>query len=166
MYINGKLKAKMTGSDTFYYFSDALGSTRLVWKNEASKAASRPATLNQFTYCMNDPINRMNKDGQWSFKKLLKSFVSTATSLVSNAIEAAVDIVVTIVETMIEVVQKVVDAAARSIEDVKEAVEDVAEVAYAGFQAIQKAWDNLDSGLRQWIINGIAMAVSFVSRED
>ena len=29
-------------------------------------------------------------------------------------------------------------------------------------EVIQKAWDNLDSGLKQWIINGIAMAVSFI----
>jgi hypothetical protein len=28
--------------------------------------------------------------------------------------------------------------------------------------AIQKAWDHLDAGLKQWIINGISMAVSFI----
>ena len=123
--------------------------------------ASRPATLNQFAYCLNDPINRMDKDGQWSFKKLLKSIVSTATSIVGNVVEAAVDIVVTIVETAIEVVQKAIDIAVKFIEDVKEAVEDVAEVVYTGFQVIQKAWDNLDSGLKQWIITGITIAASF-----
>jgi RHS repeat-associated protein len=42
VHVNGKLKAKLTGSETFYYSADALGSTRLVWKDETSKAATSP----------------------------------------------------------------------------------------------------------------------------
>jgi hypothetical protein len=124
--------------------------------------ASKPATFNRFAYCLNDPINRIDKDGQWSFKKLFKSIVSAATAIIGNVIEAVVDTVVTIVKTAIRIVQKAVDTAVRFIEDVKEACDDVVEAVHAGFQVIQKAWDNLDSGLKQWIINGIAMAVSFI----
>jgi hypothetical protein len=28
--------------------------------------------------------------------------------------------------------------------------------------AVKEAWDNLDSGLKQWIIAGVSMAVSFI----
>jgi len=43
--VNGRLKEKLSGSDTYYYFADALGSIRQVWKQGAAKAAKSEAAL-------------------------------------------------------------------------------------------------------------------------
>ena len=38
----------------------------------------------------------------------------------------------------------------------------VAEAVWAGVVSVKDAWDNLDSGLKQWIVMGVSMAVSFI----
>ncbi len=43
--INGRLKARLTGSNTYYLFADALGSTRQVWKDEPSDMSTTPTSL-------------------------------------------------------------------------------------------------------------------------
>jgi RHS repeat-associated protein len=48
IYVNGRMVAKQTGSDIYYYFKDALGSTRQVWKSGATKAAFSVATYAPF----------------------------------------------------------------------------------------------------------------------
>ena len=44
IYVNGRMMVKQVGSDIYYYFKDALGSTRQVWKAGATKAAFSVAT--------------------------------------------------------------------------------------------------------------------------
>jgi len=46
------------------------------------------------------------------------------------------------------------------MDDVKQACDYVADAAVAGCQAIQKAWDNLDPGLKQWLVMGLSIAAS------
>ena len=48
------------------------------------------------------------------------------------------------------------------MEDVKNAFDTVRDAFEAGLKSIEKAWDSMDAGLKQWIINGISMAVSFI----
>jgi hypothetical protein len=43
-----------------------------------------------------------------------------------------------------------------NIEHVDEGPVDVADAVVAGCQAVQNAWDNLDPGLKQWIIEVIS----------
>ena len=47
-YANGRMVAKLTGSDTFYYIRDALGSTRQVWKHGATSSTFSVATYKPF----------------------------------------------------------------------------------------------------------------------
>jgi hypothetical protein len=48
------------------------------------------------------------------------------------------------------------------MEDVKQAADAVCDAVVSGVAAVQNAWDNLDPGLKQWIINGAAFAISFI----
>jgi len=48
VYVNGRLKAKLVGSDTYYYFADALGSIRQVWKQGGNQPAFSVATYKPF----------------------------------------------------------------------------------------------------------------------
>ena len=48
------------------------------------------------------------------------------------------------------------------LEDIRNACDAVADAVVAGCSAIQRAWDNLDPGLKQWIVMGVSMAVSFI----
>lgn len=54
------------------------------------------------------------------------------------------------------------DVGERFLQDVKEACVDIADTVVAGCQAVQRAWDNLDPGLKQWIVNGVSLAVGFI----
>jgi hypothetical protein len=46
------------------------------------------------------------------------------------------------------------------LEDVKEACEDVKDAIHAGLVAVQEAWDNLDPGLKQWLITRVSFVLS------
>ena len=48
------------------------------------------------------------------------------------------------------------------MEDAIQACVEFALVAYDTCVAIKEAWDNVDSGLKQWIITGVSIAVSFI----
>ena len=48
VYVNGRMMVKQVGSDIYYYFKDALGSVRQVWKSGATKAAFSVATYAPF----------------------------------------------------------------------------------------------------------------------
>jgi RHS repeat-associated protein len=122
VYLNGRLKVKMVGSDNYWYIDDALGSTRLVYKGTVKVYSvttykpfgiaygasgtekftyagemldspsglfylcaryydpgtgrfismdpklgklSMPQTLNRYTYCANNPINRADPTGEF-----------------------------------------------------------------------------------------------------
>ena len=40
VYVNGRLKFTLVGSNTYYYFTDALGSVRQTWQYGSSSSAS------------------------------------------------------------------------------------------------------------------------------
>ncbi|MEM0343597.1 MAG: RHS repeat-associated core domain-containing protein [Thermoplasmata archaeon] len=48
VYVDGRLEAKLVGTDKYYYIADALGSTRQVWKHGANSAAFSVATYKPF----------------------------------------------------------------------------------------------------------------------
>jgi RHS repeat-associated protein len=159
------LDSRTTGSSGLVHFGVRYydpNSGRFTTPDPVLGALGKPVTLNRFAYCLNDPINRMDKDGQWSFFKKLTNLVSDVGALIGDTVEAVCDVVVAVVEATVEVVQKAIDTAQKFIEDVQQAVIDVVEAGISACQAVQRAWDNLDSGLKQWIINGVAMAVSFI----
>jgi len=59
-------------------------------------------------------------------------------------------------------VNKALDAAQKFMDDVKDAATSVMDAAYSGVTSIKDAWDNLDPGLKQWIVAGRATVVSFI----
>jgi len=139
---------------------------RFISPDPVLGSLSTPASMNRWAYCMNDPINRIDKDGQWSLFKSLRSFASSvtsaATSLVGAAVEFYVDTVTAVVDAAVDMVSKAVDAAQKFMDDVKDAALSVTEAVYAGVMSIKDAWNNLDPGLKQWIVMGVSMAVSFI----
>jgi len=48
VHVGGRAKARLSGSDTYYYFADALGSIRQVWKQGGNQAAFSVATYKPF----------------------------------------------------------------------------------------------------------------------
>ena len=66
------------------------------------------------------------------------------------------------IEDVKQAADAVCDAAQKFMDDVKDAALSVMEAVYAGVMSIKDAWDNLDPGLKQWIVMGVSMAVSFI----
>ncbi len=48
IYVNGRMMAKQTGSDIYYYIKDALGSTRQLWKHGATSTTFSVTTYAPF----------------------------------------------------------------------------------------------------------------------
>lgn len=65
-------------------------------------------------------------------------------------------------EMVCEIVNAAIDAAENLMEDAIQACVEFAQVAHDTCVAIKEAWDNVDSGLKQWIITGVSIAVSFI----
>jgi len=115
---------------------------------------------------MNDPIDRVDRDGQWSLLKSItnigSSIYDAGRNIVGNVVEAVVDVTREYVDAVIDLGKKIIDVGERFIEDVKDACDWVVSTVISTAMAVQKAWDSLDSGLKQWIITGVAFAVSFI----
>lgn len=79
-----------------------------------------------------------------------------------DAIEFVGDVVAAAADALSDLAQDLLDAGLKLLEDVKEACEDVKDAIHAGLVAVQEAWDNLDPGLKQWLIIGVSFAVSFI----
>jgi len=88
--------------------------------------------------------------------------VSAATNLVGKVVEAAADAVVNIAETAWSVACAAVDAAGKLLSEVKDAAVAVGDTIVSGVDAVANAWDHLDSGIKQWIMMGLSIALSFV----
>jgi RHS repeat-associated protein len=141
VYLNGRLKVKMIGSDSYWYVDDALGSTRLVYKGSVKVYSvttykpfgtafgtsgtekftyagemldsptglyylfaryydqstgrfvsmdpklgklSAPQTLDRYTYCANNPINRVDPTGE--FFNLIAAAFGAAVGAAVNGI--------------------------------------------------------------------------------
>jgi hypothetical protein len=48
------------------------------------------------------------------------------------------------------------------MEEAINACVELAELAYDACAAVKEAWDNMDAGLKQWIVMGVSIAVSFI----
>ena len=48
VYVDGRLEAKLVGSDNYYYIQDALGSVRQVWLEGSTRAAYQVSTYKPF----------------------------------------------------------------------------------------------------------------------
>lgn len=149
------------------YYDTRLG--RFVNPDRVLGSISTPSSMNRWTYCGNDPINRIDRTGADWFSDTWNSIcdvggavVDATVDLVGDAVEVVVDVVVEVAETACELVDAAVDAAEKLMEEVVEACVNLVEVAIDSCVAIKEAWDNLDSGLKQWIITGVSIAVSFI----
>ena len=132
-------------------------------------SASTPASMNRWAYCCNDPINRMDNTGTWGFSSIVNSVCNVAGSVVDSAVdllgdvvEAAVDVVVEVAAAAFEVINAAIDIAEKLMEEAINACVELAEVAYDACAAVKEAWDNMDAGLKQWIVMGVSIAVSFI----
>ncbi|MGQ9587763.1 MAG: hypothetical protein ACUVT7_05205 [Thermoplasmata archaeon] len=67
-----------------------------------------------------------------------------------------------VAETMANLAGDAIDAASKFVEDVKHACEEVASAVVAGVVAIKEAWDNLDPGLKQWLLLKASIAISMI----
>ncbi|MEW5747564.1 MAG: RHS repeat-associated core domain-containing protein [Candidatus Thermoplasmatota archaeon] len=147
-----------------YYDPDA---GRFTTPDKVVGALPTPITMNRWVYCHNDPINKVDASGMWPWDNIVNTIVDGAidlldagANLVGDAIEFVADVVVETVETAIEVIETAVDVAVALVVEVVEAVKTVAEIVVAGCEAIKVAWDNLDPGLKQWIVMGLSIAAS------
>jgi len=163
------IDARQTKSSGLIHFGARYydpNSGRFTSPDSVLGSLSKPSSLNRWAYCMNDPIDRVDKDGQWSFWKSItnigSSIYDAGRNIVGNVIEAVVDVTRDYVDAVIDLGKRIIDAGEKFIEDVKDACDWVVDTAVSTAKAIQKAWDSLDSGLKQWIIMGISMAVSFI----
>ncbi len=145
------------------YYDPDIG--RFISADSVVGALSSPVSMNRWAYCMNDPVNRVDLTGEFSFKSIC-NFVApvfdSAASLVGDGLELLQDTATQVIEFGIDLVNKGLDVAQKFVDDSIDACLDVAKTIYNGVQSIQQAWDNLDPGLKQWIIMGVSMAVSFI----
>jgi RHS repeat-associated protein len=146
------------------YYDPEIG--RFITPDPVLGSLRTPASFNRFVYCMNDPIDRVDRDGMWSLLKSLTSFaaavIDPVASFIGDVGEATVTFAVTVAAETWETLQEIKDVGEKFIEDVKDAAADVANTILSAAMAVKEAWDNLDPGLKQWIVNGVAMAVSFI----
>ncbi len=145
------------------YYDPTLG--RFITDDPVLGSLLDPQSLNQWAYCMNDPVNRVDLNGAFSFKKIGHFFsgvIDGAANLVGEGIELATDAVAAAVEAGVDAVRAALDTAQKVVDAVNDAVTAVVETCANALAAVEEAWDHLDSGLKQWIINGISMAVSFI----
>ncbi|OGS56757.1 MAG: hypothetical protein A3K60_08930 [Euryarchaeota archaeon RBG_19FT_COMBO_56_21] len=61
-----------------------------------------------------------------------------------------------------EVTHAAIDVAEKVIEDVKQAADAVCDAVVSGVATVQNAWDNLDPGLKQWLLMGASLAISVI----
>jgi len=144
------------------YYDPTIG--RFISPDSVLGALSVPSSMNRNIYCFNDPVNRVDADGRWSFFKsvcnLVESVVDAAVDLVGDVVEVAVDLVIEVAEMIETIATVVIDAASKFVENVKEACSAIAYAVITVGKAIQYAWDNLDPGWKQWIITGLSIAAS------
>lgn len=147
------------------YYDPEVG--RFTTPDSVIGSVSTPVTTNRWAYCHNDPINKVDRLGTWPWDNVVNSIVNIGISvvdstvnLVGDAAEFIVDTVVEIVETAVEIVETAIDVAVDLAEKVVEAARTVCDIVVAGCEAIKVAWDNLDPGLKQWIVMGLSVAAS------
>ncbi len=66
------------------YYDPSLG--RFITPDTVIPGFSNPQALNRYSYCLNNPINRIDPDGHWSWKKFFKSFVSTFVQIATTIV--------------------------------------------------------------------------------
>jgi len=66
------------------YYNPSLG--RFITPDTIIPGFSDPQALNRYSYCLNNPINRVDPDGHWSWKKFFKSFVSTFVQIATTIV--------------------------------------------------------------------------------
>ncbi len=146
-------------------YSAELG--RFYSPDSVMGSLSRPISLNRWAYCLNDPVNRIDKDGTWSIGKFFgdicnvgKSLAEGAVDLLGDAVEFAVDTVASAWEAAVDLARTVIDVGLKLLNDVKNAVEVIGAAALTGLRALEEAWDNLDPGWKQWLMMGLSIAAS------
>jgi len=146
-------------------FYDA-DSGRFLTGDSVLGSLSSPSSNNRWAYCVNDPVNRVDLAGQWpSFQDVCNfvgSLADDAVNLLGDAAQALADTAVEVARIGRFAVQTALDVGQRMLDDIKQAAYSVADAVVSGLVAVKEAWDNLDPGLKQWIINGVAFAVSFI----
>ncbi len=66
------------------YYDPSLG--RFITPDTYIPGFSNPQALNRYSYCLNNPINRIDPDGHWSWKKFFKSFVSAFVQIATTIV--------------------------------------------------------------------------------
>jgi len=142
------------------YYDSEVG--RFISPDRVMGALSIPSSLNRYVYCKNDPVNRIDLDGNWdlwgSICDIGSSIVDVAVDFVGNVGEAIYDGIVWVADAAGDVVDWLADKAGEVWDAIVDAGDAIADAIVSVGKAIQKAWDSLDAGLKQWIIIGISIA--------
>ena len=85
-YFTGKKLDDETG--LYYYgaryYSPLIG--RFIQADTVVPGYTNPQALNRYSYVLNNPINRVDPSGHWSFKKFFKSFVAGFVGAIVTAV--------------------------------------------------------------------------------
>jgi len=68
------------------YYNPLIG--RFITPDTIVQAPSNPQSLNRYSYCLNNPVNRIDPSGHWSWKKFWNSFAGAFLGAVITVLTA------------------------------------------------------------------------------
>ena len=81
------------------YYDPDLG--RFTTADVVLGSLTKPSSLNRWAYCLNDPVNRVDLDGQWSLKGFVNSVCNAVKTVVTTAVSYVVETAVNLVGEVI-----------------------------------------------------------------